>query len=250
MRLRRHAERRGACARAGREALALYRELGDRRGGAFVLRELGAVSARSGDYALASTYDEESAAIFGELGDRRLCAQQLANLGDLTFRQADFARARELVRESLELPRERGATFEIAIAVNLLGFVELCEERHEEARAALVEGMLLSYDVGSPADLAYSFDGLAAVAAARADWSRAVRLVGRAEAILAELGLELEEGELVVHERTLAALRSACADDILAEGLAAGRNASDDATIALALELEETGPLLRPRVTR
>ena len=53
-----------------------------------------------------------------------------------------------------------------------------------------------------------------------------------------------------MHERTLAALRSACADDVLAEGLAAGRDASDDATIALALELEETGPLVRPRVTR
>jgi predicted ATPase len=219
------------------EGLALYRGLGDRRGTAILLRDLGAAAVRRGDYAAAKRFYEESASIFRELDERRLLATVIANLGDLAFRQRDFADASERTQESLALQRELGATFGVAISLITLGFISVCQAREEDARVALEEGMLLAHDLGSTDNLAYAFEGLAAVSAARLDWDCATRLLGRAEAIFAATATELEVAEQAVHEQTLNALRTACSEAEVAEGLAAGRLMSDEAAISLALAL-------------
>jgi predicted ATPase len=200
------------------EGLALYRGLGDRRGTAILLRDLGAAAVRRGDYAAAKRFYEESASIFRELDERRLLATVIANLGDLAFRQRDFADASERTQESLALQRELGATFGVAISLITLGFISVCQAREEDARVALEEGMLLAHDLGSTDNLAYAFEGLAAVSAARLDWDCATRLLGRAEAIFAATATELEVAEQAVHEQTLNALRTACSEAEVADG--------------------------------
>ena len=97
--------------------------------------------------------------------------------------------------------------------------------------------MLLAHDLGSTDNLAYTFEGMAAVAVARMDWDRAARLLGRSEAIREATATELEAAEQVVHERTLAALRAAKSEEEVAELCGAGRLLSDDVAIELARAL-------------
>ena len=217
------------------EGLALYRELGDRRGTAVLLRNLGAAAVKRGDYAATRRFHEECVSICRELGDRRLLANAILNLGDLALREGDFDRASELTQESLALARDLGATFELALAFILLGFIFIRQSRDEEARGALAEGMQLAHDLGSTGDLAYAFEGLAAVSAARLDWSRAATLLGRSEAMLEATGIELEAAEQAVHEETLRALRSAYSNAEIQAGMSAGRLMSDEEAIGLAL---------------
>jgi predicted ATPase/DNA-binding SARP family transcriptional activator len=216
------------------EGLALYRELGDRRGMATLLRDLGAAAVRRGDHEATRRYYEESASICRELDERRLLSNVITNLGDLAFRQGDFELAEERMMESLALQRELGATFGATLSLNMLGFIRMRLGRDEDARLALEEGMLLADELGSTDNLGYSFEGLAAVAVARSDWLRAARLLGRAEAIRDAVGTDLEEAEQVVHEQTVAALEAAVPGSELVEDLAAGRRLSDDEAIALA----------------
>jgi predicted ATPase len=219
------------------EGLRLYRELGDRRGMAILLRDLGAAEVRRGDYAASRGLYEESLAIFRELNEPRLLATVVANLGDLAFRQGDLAQAAERTRESLALQRELGATFGVAVSLITFGFVSVCQGRDEDARVALQEAMLLAHDLGSTDNLGYAFEGLAAVAAARRDFDRAARLVGRSEAIRAMTATELEVAEQAVHKQTVAALRSQLSATELRNALTSGRELSDAAAIAVALEL-------------
>ena len=165
------------------EGLALYRQLGDRHGIAILLRDLGIAAARTGDYDVAQRYFEESAASFRELDERRQLATVIANIGDLAFKQGDLVQASERTREGLALQRELGAMFGVVNSLINLGFIALCDGRDEDARVALEESMLLAQELGSIDNLAYTFEGMAGVAAARMDWGRAARLLGRSAAI-------------------------------------------------------------------
>jgi predicted ATPase len=217
------------------ESLALYRELGDRRGTAFLLRDCGVVAARRGDFTSATALYEESAALFRELDDAAALAIVISNLGDLALREGDFERATDLCRESLVLQRELGATFGMVISLNNLAFAALHENRVEDARVALEESLLIACDLGATESVGYALEGLAAVAGAHGDWERAGRVLGRAEAIRASTGSQLETAEQAVHERTLAVLRGGCSEQELVAAMFDGASLTDDEAIGLAL---------------
>ena len=87
--------------------MAIRRELGDRRGIARSLNNLGNVAHEQGDFASARTLYEESLAIRRELGDRRGIANSLNNLGNVAYEQDDYPAARA-DEESLAIVRELG----------------------------------------------------------------------------------------------------------------------------------------------
>ena len=62
-------------------ALALYQDLGDRRGEADALRNLGRVRYVTGDYPAATDLLERALALYQDLGDRRGEAGALHDLG-------------------------------------------------------------------------------------------------------------------------------------------------------------------------
>src|SRR5205807_4960802 len=109
--------------------------------------------------------------------------------------------------------REIGTTFDIVISLQNLATAALHEGDVEDARTRLEESLFLAHDLEATWNIGYALEGLGAVAAARADWDRAARLLGRAEAMRVSTGAELEGGEQIVHKRTLAALRTALPDD-------------------------------------
>jgi predicted ATPase/DNA-binding CsgD family transcriptional regulator len=87
-------------------SLALYRELGDKRGIALSLYPLGNVAWSRGNMALARTLKEEALALHRELSDTRYVALSLFSLGLLDASQGEYARARALFEESLAIDRK------------------------------------------------------------------------------------------------------------------------------------------------
>jgi predicted ATPase/class 3 adenylate cyclase len=220
------------------QGLALSRKLGDPRGTAILLRDSGAAAAIAGDHAAAEAFYEEGAELFRELGERPLLASLVANLGDLAFRKGDLELAEERMREGLALQRELGEMYGVAISLHNLGFIALHEGRFEDARETLAESLVLAHDLGYADSLANAFEGLAAVAAARGRWDDAARLVGRAEAIREASAIGLDSAEQAIHEQTLATLGAARSEDEIEEGRSAGRAMTDEAAMAIALELD------------
>ena len=100
------------------ESVAIRRELGDRRGMAGVLGNLGYVAYELGDRSAARALSVEALAISRELGDPGRVADALNNLGNVAYDQGDFASARALHEEGLAIGRELGDRD--AIATNLL----------------------------------------------------------------------------------------------------------------------------------
>ena len=89
-------------------ALSDVRELGDRRGGAWVLSDFGELERERGNYDRANAMLAESLTIRREIGDRTGIAASLNNLGLVASAQGDYASARAYYEESLTISRDVG----------------------------------------------------------------------------------------------------------------------------------------------
>ena len=88
-------------------ALALARELGDRRAEALTLNNLALALVHTGTVSVAVQHFEQALAIFRELGDEELEGQVIANLGSVRRRQGRDEDAVNLLHEALDkLPPE------------------------------------------------------------------------------------------------------------------------------------------------
>jgi non-specific serine/threonine protein kinase len=203
-----------ASARARREeSLAISRELGARAGIAAALNNLGNVVADQGDYPAARALHEEGLAINRELGDRWSIAISLYNLGDFACEQGDYPAAGALYEESLAIRRDLGDRRGIALALNGLGNVDAEQGDYPAARVLYEESLAIRREQGDRWGIAFALEGLAAVVAALANSLRAARIWGAAERLREEIGAPLPPYERPRYGRRVAAARAALRDD-------------------------------------
>ena len=81
---------RGPCSR---RAWRCWREIGNKRGIASALNDLGWMAWRQGDYAVARALSAESLALWQELGETQGIATALTNLGWIAHHQGDYTAA-------------------------------------------------------------------------------------------------------------------------------------------------------------
>jgi predicted ATPase/transcriptional regulator with XRE-family HTH domain len=266
----------GPAATMYEEALALWRALGDTRGVAESLGNLGNVMVHQGEYGRAAALHEEALALFRSLGHEEGIAQNLANLGAEAYMQGEYGRAAVLHEEALSLRRAMGDAAGIANSLNYLGLVAYmqCEYgraaalyrealglrytlgdrrgiaagliglglvaymQGEYGRAAALceEGLLLSRDIGARDLVAGSLEGLAWVAAARGQSQVAAHLGGAAAALREALGALLLPDDWAGHDQAVRAMRTALGEDAFAAVWAEGRALPLEQAIALAQE--------------
>src|SRR5712692_3897810 len=146
------------------ECLSLQRELGNKRGVAVALNNLAAISQEQGNYRRALELGEESLAIKRESGNKHGIAQSLVNLGDLARKQGDAARASLLAEESLQLFLEMEDTRGIALALNNLGEVVRDQGNYAQAAEALEKSLALYRELGNKWGIALALNNLGDVA--------------------------------------------------------------------------------------
>ena len=244
------------------ESLAVLRELGDTRGVAFSLLNLGMVAngqgdeaARSllaeaatlsrqagdpwlesgslfhlgraaytlGDYSEARTALERSVRLAKEVGDLRLRANPLTILATIMLEQGDLDEAQSLFEEALAIQRELGDTWGVSSSLASLGAVALRQRGEAPARTFFEESLVIRRQAGDRDGIAASLDDLAGVAASRGQPLGAARLHGAAAAVREAAGIAL--GRVARHELDdrLAALRSGLGDEEFAAVWAQGR---------------------------
>ncbi len=107
--------RTGGLVELGRERVAIFRALGDRRAVAHALDEVGVYEYMTGRYDRAERLYAESRALGEELDDRKVAAAVLHSVGVLAQCRGDFAGARETLLDGLarlrEVPAEDGEPF-------------------------------------------------------------------------------------------------------------------------------------------
>jgi tetratricopeptide (TPR) repeat protein len=157
--LRRHAEMITLCTLA----LDAARQLGDRRGTASMLVNLGIAVQYARRYDEAISRYHEAARIFRELGDPSGEAVVLDNLGNAlqeTGRSADAVPAHE---EAARIFRETGMRYDEAVALNGLGSALRCEKRFHEAVAVLQDSARIFEEIHDRNGVAKALNNLGSV---------------------------------------------------------------------------------------
>ena len=185
------------------EALALWQEIGDEVGIAWVLNQLGATYTVMDELAAGRAYAEESVACWRRMESERAVGllNALNDLGLVARLQGDYATARAAGEEQLARARACADARETGFALRQLGRLAFVEGDGGRAQVLLEESLRHFRDAGRPFDVALTLHDLTTFALDRADVAatmrygeeslrlyRALGTGGRAARVLVPLG--------------------------------------------------------------
>ncbi len=219
------------------ESLALYRELGDQWGIALVLCNLGLGEAWQGDYERARALFEEYLAISRKLKDKADIALALHNLGDVARYQGDHRRAMAYLEECLSVCEELGDKRLTSMTLNILGLVARWQGNFARSAALHTESLALSRELGEKLCIAQSLEGLAGVYGMQKHPERAARLWGTAEALCEAIGVPMYPVDRADHAQAVAAARAQLGGEAFATAWAQGRTTPLEQVITDALKM-------------
>jgi tetratricopeptide (TPR) repeat protein len=165
------------------QALALARDLGDRRAEAEGIYNLAYALPYEGDLDGCVRMVEQSKQMFEELGDSRGIADCLWILGITARLRGDLDGSRAMVEESIGLHRGLGDRFGFNVGLYMLGRVALEQGDLTTAQASFLEALDNDELVGNRTGMGVIFDNLAARASRRGEHLRALRLAGASESL-------------------------------------------------------------------
>ena len=185
-----------SAARHHREALELYRGVGDEEGAAFSYNNLAVQAAERGEFELAEQLLEQALQL---TRDPRLSAFAHGNLGEIALNRGDTLRATELhtraLQDNVEAQDEWGtlvSTYNLGVALIHRGALPLAARR-------LQEGLTRAHALGDPTLLAGFLGGLAVIAARTGLGALAARLLGAVEALQASRGAAVSSQDATMH---------------------------------------------------
>ena len=130
------------------------RELGDRRGIAIALNNLGKVALNcSKDYSAARLLHDQALVIRRELGDRLGIAWTLCQLGIAAYEQGDYPSSRALLTESLEMRRDLDDRQGMAEFLEAFAALAFASGRPEPGARLCGHAARLRDEIGSPLPL-------------------------------------------------------------------------------------------------
>jgi predicted ATPase/DNA-binding SARP family transcriptional activator len=169
-----------------RQSLRLRRQIGDQRGTAATLSNIGLVLKDQGEHAAAIDCFEESRRIFAALEDTRGLGSTLGNIGILYQELGDLARAQSFLEESLALIRVRGDA--PMTTLNNLGALAIEQGDYPRARALLEESLAASIADGVKRSQAAALLNLGHVAREQGDLDRGLACYREGLTIARDLG--------------------------------------------------------------
>ncbi|MEW6368504.1 MAG: tetratricopeptide repeat protein [Acidobacteriota bacterium] len=212
------------------EALAAYREIGDRSSESMAMHNLAVASQQEGDLLTAKKLYEEAMAIATDNGEKGFAGAMMHNLAGMLYLQGDLVGARKRFEESITLMRDFGFARYVPNALHDLGRVLLEQGDLVNARKRYEEALKIRMENGQNLKIAET----------RAAISRLLLEEGRpldAEALARETIAAMCKENLSEWE--------APADTALAEALLAqGKLAAADAAVRSARTAEHSDEVI------
>ncbi len=141
--------------------------------------------------AVGEGYLQEALAIYRELGDRRGAGNALWGIGTRHYFRAEFEAALEPQRESLEIFHEVGDRTMEAWAMHMVGSLVIELGRFDEAGETFRRALREFHDVGDAAGITLVLDDLVRLAVGQHDRPRAARLLGATRQLSGATGVGL-----------------------------------------------------------
>jgi tetratricopeptide (TPR) repeat protein len=217
------------------ESLAFSQEVGDEKGVASSLHQLGNVLSDKGDFQRAKAFYEQGLVQFRGLGDTAALARYLVSMGAEFLLQGDHERGARLNEEATELYRRLGSKGGLQYALDNLGWAALMCGDYERAKGLHEESLALCIEQGDKLVASESLEGLACAAGVEGEVERAARLFGAGEALRQTVGYQHTPRERALREPYLTAARSQMQEAAWARAWEEGRAMTLDEAVSYAL---------------
>ena len=194
----------------GEAALALAEQEDDAggRGRAFLV--LGYISQARGELDLAARQYDESVALAREAGDAAAEMGAVNAGGNIQIERGDYERARELFVAAREIAERDQSAQNLGIAMLNIGMAEVLAGRRDEGRRTLAEALRNFVEIGQRHGAAFALMIFGVAAAGDDDARHAAVLLGAADGLLEQVGVQLERAEQQIYagaaDRSRAAL--------------------------------------------
>jgi predicted ATPase/class 3 adenylate cyclase len=223
------------------ESLAIYRELGDRRGEAEAAYNLGFANLLSGDLRAAQELYRRAAEIHRDLDDPIRLAHATAAQGMVAYQEGDLETTEALVEEAHVTFQDVGDLWGIVLTSGLVCALALRGGDYDRARPAAIEALEANLALGNTLGNAVSIQALAVLAVRLGRPEAGVRLAGAIDRIKEVAGGEAPPAIVGLEDPR------EIAKDFLTEGRIAelweeGRAMRLDEAIALARRQAELVP--------
>ena len=179
-------------------ALSSARMLGDKRGEALVLNNLGVAFTRRG-MDEAAGYFEQALAIRREISDLRGEAQTATNLADAYLRLERYDEALDLLKRALEIQRQAANPYSEGVVLNNLGEAYLALGRIGEAVGSLEHAREMFAGIGDIRGEGYALDNLGEAYLTRGLAADAVVVLEQALDLRHSSGDPLDEAQTMRH---------------------------------------------------
>ena len=196
------------------KALAITKEIGDRKGEATCYANLGTAFQPLGDYVRAKKYREKSLALQKKIGDKQGEAASYGNLGTVFHSLGEFDKAKEYFEKELKIRRElKDRSGEGTIYLNL-GAVYLGLRKYRDSKENLKKALAIEVNIGNRAGKAKCYGFLGCVDESLGDNFKAKLFYEKALAIAIEIG---DRGETAALYLKLGIVSNSLAEDARAE---------------------------------
>jgi len=218
------------------QALALFRQVGDRAGQARALNSLGSASRTVGSTSRARELFDEALRIRVEIDDVAGISVTTFNLGQLAMDDGDHETARLLFERSHDIDASLGDEWGAMIGSLGIAAAAVAQGDVDAAPPRLADAVRFFLDSGDEDHLSEALSVAAAEACARQLFERSARLLGAVEGLWEGLGFSLSPVDDLYVERCRSAVRAAMGPEAFAAARAEGRAMTPDQAVAFAVD--------------
>jgi tetratricopeptide (TPR) repeat protein len=218
------------------ESYNIHVRNGDRWGQSVTLGNLGTLASSLGDHAAGRRYFEQCLEMQRELGAKNGIAMMLANLGYTAWRQGDTEQAPILLGESLELRREIGDRWGVANSLEMIGQRACGLGELAAALECFQESITIQHEIGDRRGLVRSLEGLAMTLTGLGKGVPAACLLGFTERLREEIRLSMSPHDRRWHEKASSAALRILGEEAFAAARKEGREMPLDRAVGAALD--------------
>lgn len=222
-------------ARYLKESLQLHGALGDRRGVAATIKELGNIAMDQGNLEEGKRFYDDCLVIWRELNDTLGTAHTLNNLAYVAQLAGDAARSRDMLEECLSLLRRLEDKEGIARALMNLGSALRDLGEYRAAMDSQREGLVLMRRLGDKWDAADCLEELASVLVLVGEFAPAATILGGADALRLAIGARRPPLDQEGYERRVELARRGLGDGAFEDAWDEGSSMRTDRLIEFAL---------------
>ena len=169
-------------------SLKINQEIGDKKGIAPVISNIGSLYYSQGDYPKSLEYYQRGLKIYEEIGEKKGRAPVISNIGSIYHNQGDYPKALEYYQRSLKIHEEIGNKKRSAPVISNIGSIYYSQGEHDKALEYYQRGLKIRKEIGDKRGIAFTMGNIGNVYKTKGNNTKALEYYQRSWKIYQEIG--------------------------------------------------------------